>query len=161
MWSWQWHCWGHPGWHFAVMTLGDLSSFKFLPATSPGCFSWIIRPRSGWRLIRYLCIPELISRGSLMESLAQAQPPTGAFGVADFTEWIIEWVPKQNSFLEKQHILFMASNHGTETIKVEQCDSGDPLQQLECKATHTTNILNVWVTYWLSPGLAEFFIEEI
>jgi len=37
--------------------------------------------------------------------------------------------------LEKQYVEFMASNHGTETIKVDQCDSGDPLQQLECKVT--------------------------
>lgn len=120
---------------WADLGIWVVSNCSFLPPPQ-GAPAESSGPALGWRLIRYLCIPELISRESLMESLAQAQPPTGAFGVADFTEWIIEWVPKQNSFLEKQHPLFMASNHGTETIKVEQCDSGDPLQQLGHKVTH-------------------------
>lgn len=120
---------------WADLGIWVVSNCSFLPPPQ-GAPAESSGPALGWRLIRYLCIPELISRESLMESLAQAQPPTGAFGVADFTEWIIEWVPKQNSFLEKQHPLFMASNHGTETIKVEQCDSGDPLQQPGHKVTH-------------------------
>lgn len=59
--------------------------------------------------------------------------------------------------MEKQHIQFIASNHGTETIKVEQCDSGDPLQQLEHKVTH--NEYAEFVSTYLR--LAECFIEEI
>lgn len=46
----------------------------------------------------------------------------------------------------------MASNHGNETIKLEQRDSGDPLQQLEYKVIHNrctefvSNSLADWLT---------------
>lgn len=121
-------------WLWGDLGIWALSNCSFLPCPQGGSAE-SSEADVGWRLIRYQCIPELISPESLMESLAQAQPPSSAFGATDFTEWIIEPVPKQNSFLEKQHTQFMASNHGSETIKVEQCDSGDPLQQLEYKVT--------------------------